>query len=269
MLGAIIGDIIGSKYEFNNIKTKNFDLFHADCRFTDDSVLTIAIAKALLESKDDYSDLSEQTVKWMQMLGRRYPYAGYGDRFRLWLKMENPKPYNSLGNGAAMRVSACGVVGKSIEEVKQLSKVVTEVTHNHPEGLKGAEATAVAVFMARNGKSLQEISDYINENYYKIDFTLDEIRDDYGFDETCQRTLPVAFAAFFESTNFEDAIKNAVSVGGDSDTIAAIAGSIAGEYYEIPFIIRRETAKFLNNHLRKMVEDICLSIYNKRIFSNE
>lgn len=269
MIGAIIGDIVGSRYEFNNIKTKAFDLFHSECRVTDDSIMTIAIAQALLESQDSFSDLSEKAVDWMQKLGRLYPHAGYGGRFRHWLTLAEPKPYHSLGNGAAMRVSACGLVGKTIEEVKMLSRKVTEVTHNHPEGLKAAEATAIAIYMAKIGKTKDEIFQYVNDHYYVIDFTLDEIRDTYTFDVTCGGTMPVAFAAFFESVDFEDAIKNAVSIGGDSDTIAAITGSIAGEYYEIPYIIRRETAKFLDHRLLKMVRDIARKLYQKEIFEDD
>lgn len=253
MLGAIIGDIIGSQYEFDNIKTKEFRLFTDMCRFTDDSVMTIAVGMALLNCHGDYQNLSNEAIKSMQLIGRKYPKCGYGGNFRRWIQIENPKPYNSYGNGAPMRVSPCGIVGKTLEEVKYLSRVVTEVSHNHPEALKAAEAVAVSVFMARQGKSKKEIFDYVNEHYYVIDFTLDEIRDEYQFDVSSQGSTPQALAAFFESTSFEDAIRNAVSIGGDSDTIAAITGSIAAEYYGIPNNIIAEANFFLDSYLKQYI----------------
>ena len=253
MLGAIIGDIVGSRFEWNNYKAKDFEFLTYKCFFTDDSIMSLAIAKALLESKADYSDLSENAVKYMQGIGRHYPDCGYGGRFRGWIHTDNPKPYESFGNGAAMRVSACGFVANSLEEVKQLSKAVTEVTHNHPEGLKGAEATAVAIFLARSGKNLLEIRDYITKNYYSLNFTLDGIRDGYEFNESCQDTVPQALEAFFESKNFEDAIRNAISIGGDSDTLAAIAGGIAEAYYGIPTEIRKHSLTFLDERLLKIL----------------
>lgn len=253
MLGAIIGDIVGSRFEWNNNKSKQFDFLTYKCSVTDDSVMSLAIAKTLLESKADYSDLSENAVKYMQSLGRHYPNCGYGGRFRGWLHSDNPKPYGSYGNGAAMRISACGYVANSLKEVKQLSKAVTEVTHNHPEGLKGAEATAVAIFLAHSGKNLLEIQDYITKNYYPLTFTLDGIRDSYGFYESCQDTVPQALEAFFESKNFEDAIRNAISIGGDSDTLAAITGGIAEAYYGIPTEIRKHALTFLDERLLKIL----------------
>ena len=255
MLGAIIGDIVGSRFEWNNNKSKQFDLLTYKCSVTDDSIMTLAIAKALLESKSDYSDLSENAVKYMQNIGQHYPNCGYGGHFREWIYSDNPKPYNSYGNGAAMRVSACGFVANTLEEVKQLSKSVTEVTHNHSEGIKGAEATAVAIFLARSGKNLLEIRDYITKNYYPLNFSLDEIRDNYEFNESCQGTVPQALEAFFESKNFEDAIRNAISIGGDSDTIAAITGGIAGAYYGIPTDIRKHALTFLDERLLKILVD--------------
>lgn len=255
MLGAIIGDIVGSRFEWNNNKSKQFDLLTYKCSVTDDSIMTLAIAKALLESKSDYSDLSENAVKYMQNIGQHYPNCGFGGHFREWIYSDNPKPYNSYGNGAAMRVSACGFVANTLEEVKQLSKSVTEVTHNHSEGIKGAEATAVAIFLARSGKNLLEIRDYITKNYYPLNFSLDEIRDNYEFNESCQGTVPQALEAFFESKNFEDAIRNAISIGGDSDTIAAITGGIAGAYYGIPTDIRKHALTFLDERLLKILVD--------------
>lgn len=253
MLGAIIGDIVGSRFEWNNHRNKQFELMTYKCSVTDDSIMTLAIAKALLESKPDYSDLSKNAVKYMQGIGRHYPDCGYGGHFRSWINSNSPKPYNSYGNGAAMRVSACGFTAGSLEEAKKLSKAVTEVTHNHPEGIKGAEATAVAIFLARSGNNLLEIRDYITKYYYPLDFTLDGIRDSYQFNETCQDTVPQALEAFFESTSFEDAIRNAISVGGDSDTLAAITGGIAEAYYGIPTDIRKHALTFLDERLLKIL----------------
>ena len=246
MLGALLGDIAGSRFEWNNIKTKQFDLLTHNCRPTDDSVMSLAVAKAILESNGTTAGLEEAAVKWMQEFGQRYPHAGYGRSFRRWLKDANPKPYNSYGNGAAMRVSACGFAAKTLEGAKALSKAVTEVTHNHPEGLKAAEAVSAAIFMARSGSSMLEIRDYIERNYYPITFTLDSIREDYTFDVSCQGSVPQAFEAFFESTGFEDAIRNAISIGGDSDTIAAITGGIAEAYYGIPTELRKHALTFLD-----------------------
>ncbi|MCD7798159.1 MAG: N-6 DNA methylase [Akkermansiaceae bacterium] len=253
MIGAIIGDIVGSRFERDNHKSKDFDLLTHKCFFTDDSVMSLAICDALMRSNSDYSDLSEQTVHSMQKIGRPYPNCGYGGSFRKWIYSDHPHPYNSYGNGAAMRISGCGYVANSIEEAIILSKSVTEITHNHPEGIKGAEATAVAVFLARTGNSLMEIQDYIVKHYYPIDFTLDSIRDTYQFNETCQNTVPQALEAFFESTCFEDAIRNAISIGGNSNTIAAITGAVAEAYYGVPTNIRKHALTFLDERLLKIL----------------
>lgn len=249
MLGAIIGDIVGSVYEWDNHRSKEFTLLTYKNFFTDDSVMSLAVAKALLESKKDYSDLSDNAVKYMQEVGRSYPNCGYGGGFYNWMFSNTPKPYNSYGNGAAMRVSACGLVANSIEEAILLSKKVTEVTHNHPEGIKGAEATAVAIYLAKSGSNILEIRDYINKHYYPMNFKLDDIRDSYKFNETCQDTVPQAIEAFLESKNFEDAIRNAISLGGDSDTLAAITGGIAEAYYGIPTEIRKHALTYLDERL--------------------
>lgn len=246
MLGAIIGDIVGSRFEWHNIKTKDFELLTYRCHPTDDSIMSLAVAQSILDCKGDYSKLSERSVANMQKLGRLYPGAGYGGKFRNWLYAEDPKPYRSFGNGAAMRVSPCGFAAKTVEEAKALAKAVTEVTHDHPEGIKAAESTAVAIFMARQGCSMLEIRDHIVKNYYPIDFRLDDIRPTYTFDVTCQGSVPQAFEAFFESESFEDAIRNAISIGGDSDTIAAITGGIAEAYYGIPSDIRKHAITYLD-----------------------
>lgn len=253
MLGAIIGDIVGSRFEWNNHRDKEFEFLTYKCFPTDDSIMSLAIAQALLVSKADYSDLSKNAIACMQNVGRNYPDCGYGGAFYDWIFSDNPKSYYSYGNGAAMRVSAVGFVATSLEETKRLSKLVTEVTHNHPEGVKGAEATAVAIYLAKTGSSILEIRDYINDNYYPMNFTLDEIRDTYEFNETCQETVPQALQAFFESTGFEDAIRNAISIGGDSDTLAAICGGVAEAYYGIPTDIRKHALTFLDQRLMQLL----------------
>ena len=265
MIGAIVGDIAGSRFEWHNRKSKRFTLLKGEhesrhpCRFTDDSVMTLAVADAIMKWREagggSYDALSTKAIASMQEFGRRYPHAGYGGAFRRWLGAADPRPYNSWGNGAAMRVSACGWAGRTPDEVKAMSRAVTEVTHNHPEGIKGAEATAVATFLARTGKSKEEIKEVVVRDYYPLDFTLDEIRPGYEFDVSCQGSVPQALEAFFESTSFEDAIRNAISIGGDSDTIGAICGAVAGAYYSVPDDIRAKTETFLDAHLLKTLHD--------------
>lgn len=255
MIGAIIGDIVGSRFEWNNYRYKDFELFTPKCFATDDSIMTLAIGKALMQSKPDWSDLGEQAVRCMQEVGRPYPYCGYGGRFYGWIYSDNPQPYYSFGNGAAMRVSACSCAARSLEEAKLLSRKVTEVTHNHPEGIKGAEATAVAIYMAHTGSGMEEIREVINREYYPMNFTLNEIRDTYEFNETCQNTVPQAMMAFFESTGFEDAIRNAISIGGDSDTLAAITGGIAEAYYGVPEEIIKQAEGYLDERLLNILKD--------------
>lgn len=249
MIGAIIGDIAGSRFEWHNIKKKDFDLLTYSCKFTDDSVMSLAICEALMSCKSNHSDLSEQAVKCMQEIGREYPHCGFGGSFSRWVASSHPRPYNSWGNGSAMRVSGCGYAAKTVDEAVSLADAVTKVTHNHPEGLKGAEATAAAVFLALSGKNMLEIRDYIDRHFYHVDFTLDEIRADYTFDVSCQGSVPQALEAFYESTDFEDAIRNAISIGGDSDTIAAITGAIAEAYYGVPTDIRKHALTFLDERL--------------------
>jgi type I restriction enzyme M protein len=254
MLGAIIGDIVGSRFEWNNIKTKDFDFLIPSCKVTDDSVMSLAVAQAILLCRGDYLRLSAETVQSMREIGKYYPHCGYGGMFQKWMFGDNPQPYNSYGNGAAMRVSACGIAANSLDEAKQLSRMVTEVTHNHPEGIKGAEATAVLVFLAQNGLDIPELRN-VASHYYPLDFTLNDIRESYKFDETCQGTVPLAIVAFLESTGFEDAIRNAVSIGGDSDTLAAITGGIAAARYGIPTEIRQQALTFLDARLLSILFD--------------
>jgi type I restriction enzyme M protein len=255
MIGAIVGDIVGSRFEWSNIKTKDFEFFADYCEITDDSIMSLAVAKALLEVRDDRSALGRATIEAMQEVGRPYPNCGYGGMFRSWMYSDDPKPYNSFGNGAAMRVSACGFVATSLDEAIELSRKVTEISHDHPEGIKGAEATAVCIFLVREGKSILEIRDYVNRHYYPMNFTLDEIREDYHFEVSCQGTVPQAITAFFESTSFEDAIRNAISIGGDSDTLAAITGGIAEAYYGVPSNIRKHALTFLDERLLGILTD--------------
>ena len=234
MLGAIIGDIVGSRFERNSHKSKDFELFTDQCRFTDDTAMTVAIAKALLECNGDYTDLSNHAIRCMQEIGQKYPDAGYGRIFYQWLYKKVPGPYWSYGNGSAMRVSPVAYVAKTEKECIALANAVTRVSHDHPEGMKGAEATALATWGAFRGASKQMIRKVIENRYYILDFTIDEIRSKYRFDSSCQGSVPQAIEAFLESENFEDAIRIAVSLGGDSDTIAAITGGMAGAYYGVP-----------------------------------
>ena len=238
MYGAILGDIIGSPFEFDRgDKTKKFDLFSEGCGFTDDSVMTIAVGEALLAVGPEAAvkEIEEAVASNMQDWGKRYPHAGYGGSFRHWLKENNPKPYGSYGNGSAMRVSAAGWLYDSIERTREVARATANVTHNHPEGIKGAEATASAIYMARNGSSKEEIKEYIErEFHYDLSRTLDNIRPYYHHVESCQETVPEAIIAFLESKDFEDAVRNAVSLGGDTDTLGAITGSIAEAFYGIP-----------------------------------
>ncbi|MCD8300938.1 MAG: ADP-ribosylglycohydrolase family protein [Clostridiales bacterium] len=244
MYGAILGDIIGSPFEFDRgDKTKDFELFTDSCSFTDDTVMTLAVAEALMAvGKDaDANEIKDAVVSSMQNWGRKYPDAGYGGRFGHWLWAKDPKPYRSYGNGSAMRVSAAGWLYDSLERTREAARATAEVTHNHPEGIKGAEATASAIFLARNGESKEAIKEYITREFnYDLNRTLDEIRPTYHMDESCQRTVPEAIIAFLEADSFEDAVRGAVSLGGDADTLGAITGSIAEAYYGIPAILIAE-----------------------------
>lgn len=254
ILGAVAGDIIGSRFEWINYKAKDFDLVTDDCTFTDDSVMTIAVAKALLECNGNYENLSDKAISSMQQIGKLYPSAGYGGSFHVWLLSLTPKPYNSWGNGSAMRVSGCAYFARSLDEAMELSHKVTCITHNHPEGLKGAEAIAVATYMALHGSTKEEIRQHILDNYYNIDFTLDSIRDSYHFDVSCQGSVPQALQAFFESIDYEDAIRNAISIGGDSDTIGAITGAVACAYYGMSDALKNKIYYYLTPQLQSIVD---------------
>lgn len=258
MYGAILGDIIGSPFEFDRgDKTKDFKLFSRRSHFTDDSVMTLAVCEALLKVGQDATvkEIEDTVISSMQSWGRRYPHEGYGGYFRRWLTARHPEPYNSFGNGSAMRVSAAGWLYDSLEKTRVVAKATANVTHNHPEGIKGAEATASAIFMARNGSSKEEIKKYIeNEFHYDLNRTLDEIRPSFHMDETCQKTVPEAIIAFLEARDFEDAIRNAVSLGGDTDTLGAITGSIAETYFGISETLISECRNRINKDMRDVVD---------------
>ena len=258
MYGAILGDIIGSPFEFDRgDKTKDFKLFSRRSHFTDDSVMTLAVCEALLKVGQDATvkEIEDAAITSMQSWGRRYPHEGYGGYFRCWLTARHPEPYNSFGNGSAMRVSAAGWLYDSLEKTRVVAKATANVTHNHPEGIKGAEATASAIFMARNGSSKEEIKKYIeNEFHYDLNRTLDEIRPSFHMDETCQKTVPEAIIAFLEARDFEDAIRNAVSLGGDTDTLGAITGSIAEAYFGISETLISECRNRINKDMRDIVD---------------
>ncbi|GBO55611.1 hypothetical protein APA_3762 [Pseudanabaena sp. lw0831] len=248
MLGAIVGDIVGSIYEFSNHRFKDFPLFGEDCKFTDDTVLTIAVADCLMNN-GNYTE-------YIKNYARKYTGRGYGGRFRQWISSESMEPYNSWGNGSAMRVSAVGFAYNDLGTVMNEAKRSAEVTHNHPEGIKGAQATAVAIFMARNGHSKEQIKAAIAQSFgYDLNRTVDQIRPTYVFNESCQGTVPEAIIAFLESTNFEDAIRNAISLGGDSDTLTCITGGIAEAFYGgVPTDIATKALSYLDSNMREVVE---------------
>lgn len=254
LYGAIIGDIAGSRFEFDNYRKKDFELFSKNCFFTDDTVMTLAVAKAIMNCAGDYTALSEMTAKTMREVGRHYPDCGYGGRFNMWMFSNTMPAYHSFGNGSAMRVSAVAYIARPREEVKELSRAVTCVTHDHPEGIKGAEATALLTYDALHGASMQELR-ATAESYYDLNFTIDEIRPTYRFNETCQDTVPQALQAFFEAKSFEDAIRTAVSVGGDSDTLAAITGGIAEAYFGVPEDMKVKAESYLDARLLKILKE--------------
>lgn len=257
MIGALVGDIVGSIYEFNNLKTKSFLLFSPNCFFTDDTVMTIAVAKALIDCKGNYANLESLTIKNLQFFGSKYPNLSYGLMFKHWLSEKNPKPYYSFGNGAAMRISPVAYFAKSEQELKEISYKVTKVTHNHPEGLKGAEATAIAVWLALHKESKEEIKHYIEKYYYSLDFNYNNLIETYEFNESCQKTVPQAIYCFLISKSFEDAIRIGVSIGGDTDTICAIIGGIAEAYYGgVPKDIACQALNFLDKYLLKVYKKI-------------
>ncbi len=269
MFGAILGDMIGAPYEFDRgDKTKEFPLFSKDSKFTDDSVMTIAISEALMTIKEKSDDaVHEGVIASMKKWGSRYPNAGYGGNFRVWLfSNKEPEPYGSFGNGSAMRVSSAGWLYDTLEETRRYAKLIAEVTHNHPEGIKGAEATASAIFMARNGASKEEIKEYITKEFnYDLSRTCDEIRPGYHHVESCQETVPEAITAFLEGENFEDVIRTAVSLGGDCDTVACIAGGIAEAYYGVPEQLKQECRNRLPEDMLLVLDTFDEMIHQRHI----
>ena len=246
IIGAISGDVVGSLYEFRPIKTKDFSLFSYNSSFTDDTVMTLAIAKWLCEDRNSKNVL----IKNLKYFGNMYPNAGYGGRFRKWLNQDSPEPYGSWANGSAMRVSPCAWVADSLEEAQSLARTSAVVTHNHPDALTGALATSDAIYLARIGADRDEIRQHIEVRYeYNLSLSLSEIRPGYKFDVSCRGSVPEAILCFLEARDFEDAIRNAVSLGGDADTQAAIAGSIASAYWDVPENICDETINRLDSFL--------------------
>lgn len=252
VLGAICGDIIGSVYEFDPIFTKEFELITDRNHLTDDTVMTLAIAKAVMDCKGDYTSLSAAAIYWMQKLGREYPNAGYGTHFAKWIDSDNSLPYNSYGNGAAMRISPVGAIARTIEEAIELSYKVTSVSHNHPEGIKGAEVTAVSIFLAMD-KNKEEIRRYTEGQYGQLK-DLQYLSENYEYNESCQGTVPESVVCFLESIDYADAIRNCVMLGGDCDTMGAIAGAIAGAYYGVT-INKSIILGKLTNQLRSIYEE--------------
>lgn len=255
MLGAIFGDIVGSVYEFDNIKTKEFPLFSRGSEFTDDTVMTVALADTLLQFDkiEDVNDFKSALIKSFHRYGKRYPDSGYGGHFGLWLLHEEGEPYGSYGNGSAMRVSPVAWYADTLENALALAQASAEITHNHKEGIKGAVVTAGATYLALHGAKMEEIKAFVSK-YYDMNFTIDEIRDTYYFNETCQHTVPEALRAFFESTSFEDAIRNCISIGGDSDTLAAICGAVAEAYYGMSEWEEGKVLSYLDDPLRDVVK---------------
>mgnify|MGYP003606855958 FL=1 len=264
MLGAILGDIVGSIYEFNNIKTKHFELLNKRSTFTDDSILTIAVADWLLEGALS----KERLIFTLKQYVRKYPnpMGGYGSRFQQWAFSDENEPYNSWGNGSAMRVAAVGWAFDTLKETESIAKLTAEITHNHPEGIKGAQATAAAIFMARTLSTKQEIKEYIERKYgYNLSRSCDEIRPTYRFNESCAGTVPEAIIAFLDSSDFESAIRLAVSLGGDTDTLTCITGGIAEAFYAIPVWMKEKTLEYLPGNLKAVVDRFQKTIGYRKI----
>ncbi len=257
MYGAILGDMIGAPYEFDRGgKTKDFPLFSQGTEFTDDSVMTIAVAEALMDALGQPDDeIRKRLVSSMQRWGRRYPDAGYGFMFYHWLRSGDPRPYGSFGNGSAMRVSAAGWLYDTLEETRHMARLTAEVTHNHPEGIKGAEAAASAIYMARTGAGKDAIREYVSREFdYDLTRTCDQIRPAYYHVESCQKTVPEAVTAFLEGTSFVDVIRTAVSLGGDCDTLTCIAGGMAEAFYGVPDELKAECLNRIPADMRDVVK---------------
>ena len=268
MYGAILGDIIGSPYEFDRgDKKKDFPLFSNRSRFTDDTVMTIAVGDAFLDAQPSAADewIERRLVNGLRRWGNAYPRAGYGVRFNLWLQVQKPVPYNSFGNGSAMRVSSVAWLYDDLDAVRKAARMSAEITHNHPEGIKGAEATASAIYLARTGHSKAEIKEYVvREFQYDLSRSCDEIRPSYHHVESCQQTVPEAITAFLEGESFEDVIRTAVSLGGDCDTLTAIAGSIAEGFYGIPENLKEECRNRIPDDMKRVLINFDKYLARKR-----
>ena len=271
MIGAIIGDIIGSAYEFiDNVKDKNFELFIPYSMTTDDSIMSLAVGQALVNTykEKDIIKIQNELIKQMQKFGGEYPYSGYGLKFKEWLKAENPRPYNSFGNGSGMRVSSVAWLYNSLNDINKYAEITASVSHNHLEGIKGACAIASAIYLARQKKNKEEIKKYI-EDKFKYSFeTIFEIRKWHTFDETCQVTVPIAIQAFLEGEDFEDVLKTAIYAGGDTDTIACMACSIAEAYYEIPDKFLNFCYPKLSLDLKKALKNILMLVKRENRLNN-
>ena len=258
MLGAIIGDIVGSRFEFDRgDKSREFELFTKECEFTDDTVMTIAVAEALMDAGRDAGEqtVKERLVSSMKKWGRKYPGAGYGARFSGWVLSPDPKPYGSYGNGSGMRVSPAGWFYDTIERTREVARWTSEVTHNHPEGVKGAESTAAAIFLARTGATHDEIRKYITDEFgYDLTRTLDDIRPTYGHVEDCMRTMPEAFECFLEADSYESTLRNVMYIGGDTDTLCAIAGAVAEACWGIPESIALAAKDFIPQEIADVID---------------
>ena len=256
MYGAILGDIIGSPYEFDmGNKSKDFPLFSKNSTYTDDTVMTIAVADAFMDAPKEEEGIRQWLIASMQRFGRLFPHAGYGGMFRRWLRSDDPQPYGSFGNGSAMRVSSVAWLYDDLDTVRRMARLSADVTHNHPEGIKGAEATASAIYLARTGSTKAQIKAYMEEGFgYDLSRTCDEIRPTYHHVESCQETVPEAITAFLEGKSFEDVIRTAVSLGGDCDTLTCIAGSIAEGFYGVSEELKQECRNRLPAQLLEVLQ---------------
>ena len=258
MYGSIIGDIAGSRFEFDRGGwTKDFEFLTEEDNWTDDSVMTIAVAEALLSAGKDATveQIEAECIRSMQKWGRKYPYAGYGGRFIHWIHSDDPMPYGSFGNGSAMRVSAAGWLYDSVERTREVARATANVTHNHPEGIKGAECTAAVIFLARTGKTKDEIRDYVAKEFgYDLSESLDEMRKRHEHVETCMDSLPKALRSFFDGESYEDVVRNAVSLGGDTDTLAAIAGAMGEAFFDMPALLKAECRNRIEKDMLGVLE---------------
>ncbi len=266
MYGAIIGDIVGSVYEFRTIKQKEFKFFKDRCFFTDDTVMTCAIALACIKYKEtkNLEEFKKVAESEMRRLGNKYPDAGYGYRFFDWLQDEKMGPYNSYANGGAMRTAPVAYVADTLEEALTLAEAQCSITHNHPDGIKGAKAIAACIFLARNGATKEDIRKYIEDNFYQLDFTIPAIHRKYKYDISAAGSVPQAIESFLEGTDFEDSIRNAICLGGDADTLACMTGSIAESFFGIPEEIKERALSFLDPEVKT-----CLEKFNQSVNISE